>query len=157
MKKHFLQTVTLTMCIALFSVTQLSAQKAKWIFNYKIANTSEELAKIMDDPKSNIIRSKKDFRLYVQTNAKLAKAFQKKGLLKTVASTMKFNERGLKTFSFAALAEAYPKRYKDLLSELTPGFGFEMETLGVDYEGYACTGPATCETSQRSICIGNNC
>lgn len=155
MKKTVL--TKLTIFIALLGSMFLSAQDSEWKFNYKIAKTSKELSKIMDNPEANIVRSVDDFKRYVQSNTKLAKVFKKEGLFKAVASTMKFNKRGLKTFSYAPLKEAFPKRFRDILSEITSGFGFDMGTLGIDYEGYECSGPGTCSKSQGSICIGDNC
>ncbi|WP_299442511.1 hypothetical protein [uncultured Aquimarina sp.] len=158
MKTTQLRKSTLVACIIfLFSSMIITAQKQEWVFNYKIANTAEELSKIMDNPEANIVRSVADFKQYVQSNPKLRKVFAKKGLLKAVASTMKFNKRGLKTFSYKSLKEVYPDRIKDILSEITPGFGFGSETLGVDYDGYACVAKGTCETEYNSICIGDNC
>ncbi|MHA7059646.1 hypothetical protein ACWGOQ_0020640 [Aquimarina sp. M1] len=158
MKTTQLSRLTVLTCtILLFSSIILTAQNQAWSFNYKIADTAEELSKIMDNPEANIVRSAADFKKYVKSNAKLRKVFAKKGLLKAVTSTMKFNKRGLKTFSYEKLKEIYPDKIKDILSEITPGFGFGMETLGVDYEGYSCTAVGNCTKSQNNICIGDNC
>ncbi len=157
MKKEFFSKLILTFSIVLFSSALVLAQSGKWNFNYKIAKTGEELSKIMDNPQANIVRSVEDFKRYVKLNPTLSKAFAKKGLFKAVSKTMKFNKRGLQTFSYRALKEAYPQGFKDLLSQITMGFGFGMDTLGIDYSGYACVGQGTCEKSLNSICIGDNC
>ncbi len=142
----------------LFSSTILTAQNKAWVFNYKIAKNSEELLKIMDNPKTNIVRSVTDFKRYVKSNPKLRKVFaKKKGLLESMTKSMKFNKRGLQTFSYKSLKEAYPEKYKDILIDITPGFGFDMDTLGVDYDGMACVSTATCKDSLNSVCIGDNC
>ena len=154
---HLRKSLTTALFIFILGSITILGQEQQWVFNYKIANTAYELSKIMDNPETNIVRSVMDFKKYVEANPKLKKVFAKKGLLEAFTSTMKFNKRGLRTFSFTSLKEAYPNKIKDILSEITPGFGFNMETLGVDYEGYSCTAVGNCSKSQNNICIGENC
>jgi len=157
MKNQMFPKLILTFCLALLSFTISSAQSSKWKFNFKAAKTTTELSKIMDNPKANIVRSVEDFKKYVKLTPSLSKVFAKKGLLKKVTSTMKFNKRGLRTFSYDAIAKVYPNNYKTILAEITLGLGFELEPLAADYNGYSCAGVGDCEKTTNHICIGDNC
>ena len=133
-----------------------SLQKSGWDYNYTLASTTEELSRLMDDPKANIVRNERDFRRFIQTEPMLKTVFSDAKLYKEVVSTMKFNRRGLKTYSFESIKKAYPNRFRTIVVTMSKGFGLDF-WLTTDYEDYECSAPATCTTSTFSICIGANC
>ncbi|GAA3510419.1 hypothetical protein GCM10022393_24720 [Aquimarina addita] len=133
-----------------------SIQDAGWDYNYPIATTTKELSLLMDDPKANIVRSEADFKRFVASEPLLKKVFSDVELYKKVVGSMKFNERGLKTYSYEAVRKAYPNEFRRIIAAIGFGFGFD-ETLGIDYDGKECSSPATCTSKQSAICIGDNC
>lgn len=133
-----------------------SLQKFGWDYNYTLASTTKELSRLMDNPKVNIVRNERDFRRFIQTEPVLRTVFSDAKLYKEVVSTMKFNRRGLKTYSFKSIKEAYPNRYRTIIVAMSKGFGLDL-WLTTDYEDYECSAPATCTTDSFSICIGANC
>ena len=127
-----------------------------WDYNYKLASTPEELALLMDNPKANIVRSVDDFKRFVKTEPILNSVFADERMFEVITKSMKFNRKGLQTYSYEALRKAYPNRFRTIIVTMSKGFGMDL-WLTTDYDDMYCASAATCKPDTFSICIGNNC
>ncbi len=131
-------------------------QQFGWDYNYRLATTTEELSKLMDNPKVNIVRNRDDFDRFIKTEPILKSVFADQRLYKDVVGSMRFNRRGLQTYSYRAIKRAYPNRFRIIMVTIGKGFGMDL-WLTTDYEDKYCSATATCSPNAGDVCIGANC
>ncbi len=123
--------------------------------SFEVANTFDELQVLRDDYKSGIIRDHTELSLAIRNDDLLNEVFTDE-ILYDFLKKIKFNDRGIVTFDYGVLIEAYPSQFEEILNHLTPKLGFNFDALAYIKNGSTCYLNA-CQPAQGALCDPDNC
>jgi hypothetical protein len=111
----------------------------------------KEYRELRDDPKVNIIRTKEDWLQYLDSDENVLRGLEQETVQKFTDSLVL--NGGIGGFRYDLIQDVLTfQKFRRLLW----AFGIDVEIFK-DYEGYYCSGKATCKPQSGSICIGENC
>ncbi len=121
----------------------------------ELATTPEQFNEIMANPEANyIIRNHADLLQYIQSDELLNEVLTGE-LRENFMYNTSFNQKGLMTFDYSAISDAYPDELPLILERLGAGFGFNFDELADDYKEYTCSKKGNCAYKQANICTSN--
>ena len=156
--------------------------KTSYTPNFVLAKTGNELLKLQEDPKTNLLRTPQDYKALLESGgtplSKLSKEVQEAfgtGIVyrpgigvagvdfSSIKALLTYDEfaQVLATFGMD-VKQGYFGLSRDpaIIAQLAMGGGtqtgnFQDDQLMTDYEGYKCSGPHTCTAMADVICMSS--